>query len=49
LNENTLHNINNLFWNKTGWPITQFPCPFSVLAIALFIYYTSVLTGTEVK
>jgi len=28
---------------------TQFPCPSSVLAIDLFIYYTSVPTGTEVK
>jgi len=26
---------------------TLFPCPFSVLAIALFIYYTSVAAGTE--
>jgi len=26
---------------------TAFQCPFSVLAIALFIYYTSVLTGIE--
>jgi len=29
--------------------VTPFPCPFSVLAIALFIYYTSVPTETEVK
>jgi len=28
---------------------TPFPCPFSVLAIALFIYYTSVPAGTEAK
>jgi len=28
--------------------ITPFPCPFSVLAIALFIYYT-VPTGTEAR
>jgi len=27
--------------------IIPFPCPFSVLAIALFIYYTPVPTGTE--
>jgi len=29
--------------------ITAFPCPFSVLAIALFIYYASVPTGIEVR
>jgi len=28
---------------------TSFPCPFSVLAIALFIYYTSVPAGTEAR
>jgi len=34
--------------------ITPFPCPYSVLAIAvlaiaLFLYYTSVPTGTEAR
>jgi len=29
--------------------ITPVPCPFSVLAVALFIYYTSVPTGTEAR
>jgi len=29
--------------------LIPFPCPFSVLAIALFIYFTSVLTGTEAR
>jgi len=28
---------------------TLFLCPFSVLAIALFIYYTSVSAGTEAR
>jgi len=28
---------------------TTFPRPFSVLAIALFVYYTSVPAGAEVK
>jgi len=28
--------------NSFIFPITLFPCPFSVLAIALFIHYTSV-------
>jgi len=28
---------------------TAFPCPFSVLVIALFIYYTSVPAGTEAR
>jgi len=28
---------------------TPFPCHFSFLAIALFIYYTSVPTGTEAR
>jgi len=27
--------------------ITPIPCPFSVLAIALLIYYSSIPTGTE--
>jgi len=29
--------------------ITPFPCPFSVLAVALFNYYASVPVETEVK
>jgi len=28
---------------------TPFPCPFSILAIALFIYLTFVQTGTEAR
>jgi len=28
---------------------TPFPCPFSVLDIALLIYYTSVPAGTKAK
>jgi len=28
---------------------TLFLCPFSVLAIALFIYYTAVPAGTEAR
>jgi len=35
--------------SKNMVTFTTFPCPFSVLAIALFIYYTSVPAGTEVK
>jgi len=38
---------------KRAWPdcvtFTAFPRPFSVLAVALFIYYTSVQTGTEAR
>jgi len=29
--------------------ITVYPCPFSVLALALFIYYNSVSAGTEAR
>jgi len=34
---------------KSFAPFTLFPCPFSVLAIALFIYYTFVPIGTEAR
>jgi len=31
------------------YSITPFQCPFSALVIALFIYYTSVPSGTEAR
>jgi len=31
------------------WTYTPFPCPFSVLAIVLFIYYISVPVATETR
>jgi len=36
-------------WFYCNVTITAFPCPFSVLAIALFIYYISVPAGTETR
>jgi len=36
-------------WYRKTYIITPFPCLFSVLAIALFIYYTSVPAGTEAR
>jgi len=39
----------NLSYLHGDGSITAFPCLFSVLAIALFIYYTSVPAGTEAR
>jgi len=40
-----------IHWNgeRAQCSITPFPYPFSVLLIALFIYYTSLPTGTEAR
>jgi len=39
-----------LFWlQSVQTTIIPFPCPFSVLAKAMFIYHTSVPTGTEAR
>jgi len=47
-NENGVkHKIDDLVFDLRKMTITPFPCPFSVLAIALFIYYISVPAGTE--
>jgi len=47
-NPNRPHLVKKCLYEKKKC-ITPFPCPFFVLAIPLFIYYTSVTAGTEAR